>query len=359
MRQNGESIGGRRGGLVAGLFAVAALVGIAVPASSAPLSQLPGFSQVDVYESTSGSRLWNLDAPDLTRQLSLGAGQYDFLGAVGIPEYYDAFFSDSAGNYNALGHFLTVECRFDYAFDAAGNIGQAELFWNNGVAQTEVANQVVHSVLLGTYKSPNTVPLAVDGNRNTATAMGNTVPGGPLLSLTLAFPSSYLSYVVPGPGSTADAGGGAGDIGGVSAQFGNVGSPGVLSAPYLQLSPDEIAGMIAGDAVPFDVLPQLGTDDIQIWDIAFDGTFDSAQFTVAYDPLTVSLGYSEEDLRMFHFYEGVWTVVSGVPDIETHTITFTTSSLSPFMIGVIPEPGTWAAALAALLAMGLVRRRRI
>ena len=347
-------LGVRRGALA--VVVSATVFGGGAPVSAAPLASLPGFSEVDVYEVTSTTRLWQLGAASLTRQLSLGAGQYDFLGAA--PEYYDVFFSDASGAYDPLGHFLTIECRFDNPADGAGNIAQAELSWNNGAVQTEVANQVVHSVLMGTYKYPSMVPLAVDGNRSTSTILGNTTPGGPLLSLTLAFPSSYVSYVVPGPGQGAETGGGSGDIGGVSALFGNVGSAGVLNAPYSELTPTQLSALIGSAQVPFDVVPPQGTDSAHIWDITFDGTFDTAQLTVGYDPLDVSAGYSEEDLRMFHFHDGVWTVVSGVPDIATHTITFTTSSLSPFMIGVIPEPGTWAAALAALLAMVAAHRRR-
>jgi hypothetical protein len=99
----------------------------------------------------------------------------------------------------------------------------------------------------------------------------------------------------------------------------------------------------------------------QFWELEFDGEYSgSIILKFAYDSSLLPEGYDEMDLDIFHFTGGNWEAMEGVVDPVDDTITVTTNSLSPFMLGeAVPEPSSAAMlALGGLLLGGMNRRGR-
>jgi Regulator of chromosome condensation (RCC1) repeat len=142
--------------------------------------------------------------------------------------------------------------------------------------------------------------------------------------------------------------------GGLEMFFSSTGG-GTLSAPFSFETPDAVRQQIAGGLLEFLSLVPQATVNVQWWDISFDGTCAVApEAVLRYDELDLLPGVAEEDLGLFHWTDGAWTLVTdGVVDPVAHTITFAPDSYSPFMLGLVPEP---CSALVLLLG-GLVLRR--
>ena len=102
----------------------------------------------------------------------------------------------------------------------------------------------------------------------------------------------------------------------------------------------------------------------QIWSVDYTGlqTGQSATLVFHYDPSLLPAGTDQSTLGIWHFDKiaNAW-VFGGTVDTTDHTISFTTSSFSPFELGVkaTPEPATivlFGLGLAALAAARLRRR---
>ncbi len=97
---------------------------------------------------------------------------------------------------------------------------------------------------------------------------------------------------------------------------------------------------------------------MQFWDLHFDGTFTGAATVTSHCDPTLTGGVPSQDLQIYHYTGGIWVAVANeVIDPVADTITFTTDSFSPFMLGVaVPEPSTLI--LAALGGVALLTYRR-
>lgn len=83
----------------------------------------------------------------------------------------------------------------------------------------------------------------------------------------------------------------------------------------------------------------------QVWDVDFTGELEQAKLIFHYDASAL-LGVDESSLVIWHFADGSWRM-GGTVDEVAHTVSVTVDVLSPFALGVVPEPGT-----LSLLAWG-------
>ncbi|MCG8587026.1 MAG: hypothetical protein MI757_20155 [Pirellulales bacterium] len=103
------------------------------------------------------------------------------------------------------------------------------------------------------------------------------------------------------------------------------------------------------------------TEQAHVWDI----TFTEVELTFGYDESKLGL-MAEEDLIVAHYDTalGQWEILPTIShDLENNTITFSTDSFSPVVIGVeasaaAPEPFTLTFATLGLLNLSTTRRRR-
>lgn len=153
--------------------------------------------------------------------------------------------------------------------------------------------------------------------------------------------------------------GGLGTPGGCEILFDQVDAPGTLAAHYGY-------GTSANFAVAFlpdpdaldDVGDSLPDGDLQYWSLDLDGQVSGPiDLTFQYDPDSLPDGIALSDLVVLHFGPDGWETLSPTAhDTVNHLLTVQTDSLSPFVLGVVPEPTSLA--LLSLALPALVRRRR-
>ncbi len=176
---------------------------------------------------------------------------------------------------------------------------------------------------------------------------------------TAAFDAANVAQTTNPAAPVASVLGGATQIGGVDAQFAAGSSLGTFSAqqiPLAGLPLDSLSG-----------LPALGltslSQDAQVWNVAYSGAINgSVQLTFDYDPsrLTPAEQADPSRLSIAHFREDTkqWEILHGTVDPVNHTITVTTTSLSPFLLtSSVPEPSAFALALLGVTAGTFFRRR--
>jgi hypothetical protein len=154
----------------------------------------------------------------------------------------------------------------------------------------------------------------------------------------------------------ADALGGASTTGGVSINFSDATSGGTFSVQQLpnQTSLDQTA-IAAAEANPvFALSTSTLSTSPQIWTVNYDGTIGTAATLVfAYDPTLLPAGFDESTLGIWHFNKltSAWEFGGQVNTLD-HTITFQTTSFSPFQLGAaVPEPSSITLAVCGLLGL--------
>lgn len=98
---------------------------------------------------------------------------------------------------------------------------------------------------------------------------------------------------------------------------------------------------------------------LQLFEVEFDGTFSGQiKLTFSYDQSLLPIGFNENMLHVFHWTGTSWEDLAGTVDVNAHTITAFTSSLSPFAVAAVPEPETYALFLAGLGLLSYRLKRR-
>lgn len=185
--------------LLSGVFIV-----FGTSAQAASLRSLDDLSQISIWERTfTGGPVqlfFNPDDSALTTKrsdpLSNANSDYTPQGS----EFYDFFYSDADGSFNADGSYLTITAVFDNQSDASLNISSVWLLFVSG--PDEYASEVT-AFQAGPGASPSSGPNigsianALGNDLNTTTFLGNTFGQNPdfRLSLTLGFESTRVNPV--------------------------------------------------------------------------------------------------------------------------------------------------------------------
>jgi len=156
--------------------------------------------------------------------------------------------------------------------------------------------------------------------------------------------------------------GGAAIAGGIDAAFLD-NERGILSGQFDIVDSvaleDLIDSQVLDFTAPYFALP---ADQLQVWNLNFEGdAIGAGGISLVFSYSDVGLSLAEESaLVIYHFDSGAWVPLSGTLDTLANTITVNTPSLSPFAVGLVPEPSSVALAAIALGAVVFhaARRRR-
>jgi hypothetical protein len=174
--------------LAVALFSAPCTVG------ATPLASIPNLDSVTFNEATGGVTAYTFlkNSPQLNNRIpgSLSNSSMDFKGAS--IEWYDVFYSNANGTFNALGEYITVEAEFAQP-SGGGGLNMAEIVLNFAGGATQNASVLTHFLGLGSNYVPGSELNVIDGNLATSTIMGNTHNPGAIperLSITVGFPAS-------------------------------------------------------------------------------------------------------------------------------------------------------------------------
>ena len=130
--------------------------------------------------------------------------------------------------------------------------------------------------------------------------------------------------------------GGSAHIGGVDFEFDDATSEGTFFGEFseaddLELAERENEGQFA---LPTFLRPD-GTNLTQLWNLEYSGTHNGPiHLTFAYDPTLLPAGFDQSRLAIYHYNGAAWEQLTSTVDTVAKKITVTTTSLSPFAIGV-------------------------
>ncbi|MBZ5714267.1 hypothetical protein [Nannocystis pusilla] len=156
--------------------------------------ELPYLTSVTFYESSGAVVPLKFDpfGPELNARLPdpLGPGNCD-VAFEPIGEYYDFYYSDRAGNFDAGGSYITISAVYPVAAPERGGLNVAEVELRYLDLVYERADTLGSFAGLGDNFLLFSVDNAVDDDLATTTTMGNTTGDpGERLRITVGFESS-------------------------------------------------------------------------------------------------------------------------------------------------------------------------
>ncbi len=164
---------------------------------SIPVHEIPGLVSITFYERTGGDApteyTFAVLGPELTTQLAdpLNMNNRDIQGTS--VEFYDVHYSDIDGNFDVDGSYLTIAGSFGAKLPSGGGLNLAEISLNYEDDSVEYGSFLASFVALGDNAAPDTAELAIDGDLQTHTTMGNNVDQPEMrLRVTLGFMSSLI-----------------------------------------------------------------------------------------------------------------------------------------------------------------------
>ena len=153
-----------------------------------PIQKLEGLQSITFYEMTSGSKVFTLDAygEELMAQLEkpLATNNTDFMGVIGR-EFYDVFYCNAEGDFNANGRYLAVEATYNSIRGGALNL--AEVYLNFDDPSIEYDSYIRGYVALGNSANPESAELATDDDLGTWSRLGDTVGTDEHLQVIIGF----------------------------------------------------------------------------------------------------------------------------------------------------------------------------
>jgi hypothetical protein len=158
-----------------------------------PVRKLPGLKSITYYERSGGTAptayTFTVDGPEMTTRIAtLSDAAHDIKGVSS--EFYDVYYSNTAGDFELDGRYLTISGVFEYALPAGGGLNLAEIVLNFDGDKKEFGNYVASFLAIGDNAAPESVPNCIDGDLQTHTTMGNTVGTMNRLRITLGFAST-------------------------------------------------------------------------------------------------------------------------------------------------------------------------
>ncbi len=257
---------------------------------------------------------------------------------------------------------------FDYVNGNAGTVPETGATGPLTGGTWTLTDSPAHSGNWTLSLTNGTVPVpynftSVGGTSGSLTATGNVVA-------TAQYTAANNTASVPASASTASALGGSSTPGGVTVDFNGNTTGGTLTVQQVpNLGGTSQAAVAAAQANPTFVLSTEALSGTpQIWTVNYPDSAVTGPVTIVfhYDPTGLTLA-QQEQLVIWHFDttanggQGGW-VSGGTVDTANDTIAFTTSTFSPFELGVqvVPEPSTIVLLIGGgvgLVTVALRRRR--
>ncbi|MBI1397813.1 MAG: PEP-CTERM sorting domain-containing protein [Betaproteobacteria bacterium] len=179
------------------------------------------------------------------------------------------------------------------------------------------------------------------------------------ISVMLSIRTGWIVNPDPEGGASGSSNGGSQVPGGVDYTFEHIDGPGTFYAEYEVEDHDGIQQLVAlGEIGPITF--QIPGSALQLFNIEYEGSFSGmVTLTFGYDPTLLPAEFDPLNLRIYHWNGTTWDNLGGAVDPFNHTITASTDSFSPFAVGAVPEPETWAMfALGAGLVLLRLRKSR-
>lgn len=155
------------------------------------VAQISNLSSITIFERTAGSAptgyVFGVGSSELNGKRSDPLGVFNNDIATAAFEYYDVYYSNGDGSFNANGAFVTIEALYDNTAIGNGGLNVAEVQLNFGSGSTRLAKGVSSFLRLGGNNDVDRVCTPVDGNQLTHTAMGNTNGQSQRLRVTVGF----------------------------------------------------------------------------------------------------------------------------------------------------------------------------
>lgn len=170
--------------------------------------------------------------------------------------------------------------------------------------------------------------------------------------------SILTGYQVGSDTNGGSIGGGATAPGGIDYNFSGIHDPGTFFFDYALEDSAGISAFV--NAGEFGELTFGAIDGLTpLWDLDYTGSFNGPlQFTFGLDPKLLSSAIDTDQLRIYHWTNGAWEDLGGSFNASNNTFTASTDNLSPFALGVVPEPHTYALMLAGLALLGFASKRK-
>jgi hypothetical protein len=128
--------------------------------------------------------------------------------------------------------------------------------------------------------------------------------------------------------------GGSSVPGGLDYEFESVTAEGSCFDEFSKADNAELAVRIAAGEFGSLTFPTPG-NPVQLWDIEFSGTYSgSVGLRLGYDASVLPAGFDETTLAIHHFSGGSWQALPCTVDVVNHTLSFSTATLGPFVLGV-------------------------
>ncbi len=171
-------------------------------------------------------------------------------------------------------------------------------------------------------------------------SVGNLAPGQ---STNLDILLSLLTgtKVTTGGGGNHGGGscnGGSSHVGGVDFEFDDITNEGTFFGDYAEA--DE-AEMFERENEGDFALPSFDKPSgsiTQLWHLEYNGSHTGAiHLTFAYNPSLLPAGFDETTLAIYHYNGTLWEKLPGTVNTVAKTLTVSTTSLSPFALGVQPS----------------------
>jgi len=132
--------------------------------------------------------------------------------------------------------------------------------------------------------------------------------------------------------------GGSSHVGGVDFNFDNATTAGTFFGEYSGADAAEMSDRQTEGQFALPTFDAPGGTVTQLWNLRYNGAYNGAiHLTFAYDPALLPAGFDESTLAIFHYNGATWDKLAGVVDTVNHKVVVTTTSLSPFALGVAPN----------------------
>ena len=129
--------------------------------------------------------------------------------------------------------------------------------------------------------------------------------------------------------------GGSSHVGGVDFDIEQIITEGTFFGDYAEADDDEMFERENSGEFTVPNFNEPNVTQTQIWHLEYSGTHvGRIRLKFAYNPGLLPPGTDENHLVIYHYNGALWEKLTGVVDGVAHTLTVTTASLSPFVLGL-------------------------